>query len=321
MLILGLIAVGAVASETIINGTISNNTEPAIPILNESETPSNSDLNDSIITSNTNDTNTTLPEVPLVNNTNFGNASLPNINTSANTTSQPIEVNDTESNATLPNPPSQNQTSNNTAPEQIESIAQEPSINDTEDQINITEPIVNNSEILNKTNVTTPINNNQTVNATPGNATNQTMPSWNITHLAETINGKSINTAKVREYLALHNNFTDLNFTTIKDSQKETTTLKIGAVHDTIKGYNIEDKGYVIHLIGCQERSNACVFLINGITTQKLSPDNTKGAANTFQLNDKNNIKINSITYDYCDGRRFCDDHYEAYNIVSITTQ
>ena len=61
-------------------------------------------------------------------------------------------------------------------------------------------------------------------------------------------------------------------------------------------------------------------FRINGIPTKRIySLDiNDPDKQTTFSINNDYSIQIKSITFDYCDRKKFCDIYYEAYEVVEV---
>lgn len=129
---------------------------------------------------------------------------------------------------------------------------------------------------------------------------------------AEEIDGKSAKTKEINEYFKLQNNFSNIEYKTV--NKKQTEFLKVGAKNDNKKGYIMGDKIFAVHLVTCEKATKTCSFRINGVRTGKLSPD-TKSE---FNLNENHTLTIKNIKFNYCDGKRFCNMRYEAYDKVEV---
>ena len=97
--------------------------------------------------------------------------------------------------------------------------------------------------------------------------------------------------------------------------------LRIGNFDHELNGLILDTKKYVIDLAACDERTKGCILKINGVDTYKIYADNTNKEQNTFDINDDYVIKINSIIFDFCDNKRFCDTYFEAYDLVNVSIQ
>ena len=108
----------------------------------------------------------------------------------------------------------------------------------------------------------------------------------------------------------------------VLENKKETFTITTKqSNNEDKKGYRFNKKLYAIHLIACDTNTKSCAFRINGIPTGKLNPENHKEIKNPkteFSLDETHSITIKNIQWNYCDNRRFCDYHYEAYNKVEV---
>ena len=113
--------------------------------------------------------------------------------------------------------------------------------------------------------------------------------------------------------MSRNNHFQNLNFKPI--DEEYTTEIKEGYSYFDPKGYIINNKGYVIHLIKCVRELQGCYFRINGLSTGKLQ------AGDEYTLDETHSLHIESIEYDYCDNKRFCDYYYDAYDRVEIDVQ
>ena len=110
-------------------------------------------------------------------------------------------------------------------------------------------------------------------------------------------------------YFSIMHDFAGLEYVPIQNVQVQ---LKSRNVVDDLRGYEIGGKRYAIHLLACFPSDFSCAFRINGIPTRKLRE------GDSFALNDGYILKINKITIDECDGRRFCDIVYDSYDTVDI---
>ena len=89
---------------------------------------------------------------------------------------------------------------------------------------------------------------------------------------------------------------------------------------ENINGININNQGYIIDVAYCKKADNYCILKINGVSTDKLynSEINDSNKKTEFILNDDYTLRIKSIIFDYCDGKRFCDYHFDAYDVIEI---
>lgn len=122
------------------------------------------------------------------------------------------------------------------------------------------------------------------------------------------------------DYLKTYKNFSDIQYEKISKNSTVKTRLVVGAKEDTIQGFEMGYDRYVIHLILCNHNAKTCAFRINGVITGALSAISDENAVmpSKFDLDDNSTIEITSIQFDYCDGRRFCNVYYEAYDIVNL---
>ena len=123
------------------------------------------------------------------------------------------------------------------------------------------------------------------------------------------------------EYLKQRNNFSNLNFKRIID--KEDFILKVGARNDKLRGIEINQSRFVVDLISCNPHERYCAFRVNGVPTKKLFSvkdfGNNKTA--TFELDRNYILKINSISFDFCDNRRFCHLGADGYHVVDVSVE
>lgn len=139
--------------------------------------------------------------------------------------------------------------------------------------------------------------------------------------LATVINGQSIDDGYIRAYLGAYNYFSDIPYEVVLEGAAGEAVLAVGNQEDNIKGFEIEGKRYAIHLMACDYNLQRCSFRVNGVSTGGKHADrfDQNEAVATFDLDDSYRIKINSITFDYCDNKRFCNLHYEAYDVVNVS--
>lgn len=124
-----------------------------------------------------------------------------------------------------------------------------------------------------------------------------------------------------KDYLNRNKNFSNFKFSKIKKDER--IFLNIGAKIEKIKAFEVNKKNYVIDLISCDSYEKYCTFRINGIPTKKLhsSKDKRPNKKDTFDLDEDHFVKINSIEFDYCDGKRFCHLGYESYHKVEFSVE
>ncbi|MBI2548945.1 hypothetical protein HYW21_06355 [Candidatus Woesearchaeota archaeon] len=135
---------------------------------------------------------------------------------------------------------------------------------------------------------------------------------------ATTIHNQTMHTPSIREYFRVHQNFTNMMYKKFDSYDK--TSMKIGARLDTQRGYIIDKEKYVIDLLYCDRNTKACFFRINGVSTKRLYDPKQSNASkpSVFVLNEDVSLQIASITFNFCDHRRFCNMPFEAYDIVQV---
>lgn len=142
-----------------------------------------------------------------------------------------------------------------------------------------------------------------------------------LNNLASIVNGRSINAPETKAYLEANNYFTYINYDALVPNSRMDYVLSVGNRNDKIRGIEISGKRYVVDLIFCHWGTQTCAFKVNGVNTGGLHAftlgltDNTS----SFNIDTNHRIMVNSITFDYCDNARFCNLHYEAYDIVNLT--
>ena len=242
-----------------------------------------------------------------------------------------------------------NKTANLTVPIENASLPNQSAI--VNGTINITTPIdnnqpinetgnlslyitINNQTYINQTNITLI---NQSTNISEGlvetNSSNFTIINYsaiiienqsagNISRLAKLFNEDKVEFDKNfrDDYLSKRNNFSDLHFK--KVILKENARLIVGNREDNIKGFEVNNKSFAIDLIGCNSYSKYCAFRINGVPTKQMySIKDFPNRKISFDLDGQYVMKIDNITFDFCDNRRFCHLGYEGYNVVDISIE
>ena len=153
------------------------------------------------------------------------------------------------------------------------------------------------------------------------------------------------------KYLKIHGNFSNLEFRKIisenrgvrslsgmiKERQirnqlntdaavpeiKDEFVLKTGAKNENLKGYEIGGRKFAIHALSCSHRDKSCIFRINGVPTKSLKAgiETSNSEENSFQIDDNQYIKIQSVEIDQCDNKRFCNLAYEGYDVLHISIE
>lgn len=138
--------------------------------------------------------------------------------------------------------------------------------------------------------------------------------------LAQSAHGQSIESdSYIQEYLQQHNYFEDLQYTEIVDAA--TFTLEAGnAIVEDIQGVALDNQGYAIHLIICDEETQSCYFRINGVPTGKFiaKTDTSSDGIKVFEINDGYTIEIVNITFNDSGDKRFYDVYWDKKNIVEL---
>ncbi len=141
-----------------------------------------------------------------------------------------------------------------------------------------------------------------------------------VTHkkLAGTVNGVSINSPYIKEYIQAFKNFSEINHEKVTDKP---FVMTVGAKNKLVKGFEINNELYFIHLIYCDRYTDSCAFRVNGVPTNALYNSKVKdrqGKQLFFNLNKEYRMIIESIQFDYCDNRRFCDLYFDTYDVVDV---
>ena len=141
--------------------------------------------------------------------------------------------------------------------------------------------------------------------------------------IASIVNGKLINNSLNYPYFQLYNNFSDVKFKRFVKAKEIIFAELSNSMQDNIKGLNIKDRGYVIHVLYCNKFENYCALTINGIPTGKFYSSQVEDLdkQTKFMLDNNYVLRIKSIVFDYCDGKRFCDYYFDAYDIVEIEVE
>jgi len=135
------------------------------------------------------------------------------------------------------------------------------------------------------------------------------------------VNGQRIDTPETQNYLKANNYFADINYDVLPLNGRKDYVLTTGNRQDNIRGIEIQGQKYAIDLVLCHWGTQTCAFKINGVNTPALHAYE-KGITDNISSYDINNlyeIKVNSISFGQCDNRRFCNLHYEAYDVVNMT--
>lgn len=116
-------------------------------------------------------------------------------------------------------------------------------------------------------------------------------------------------------YLERNNNFDDLEYVVVQED-KHPVRLMIGNRQDDLKGLLVNDKRFVVQLMACDWMDHVCGFRINGVPTGAMKAN--EGAASEFLLDQDYKLVLRDAQFDFCDNRRFCNLHFEAYDIVDV---
>ncbi len=126
----------------------------------------------------------------------------------------------------------------------------------------------------------------------------------------------------VKQYLNWHGNFSQLNFKKIS-SDNENIIFSMGNKINDLKGIQINQSNFAIHLVYCDEFEKFCKFRINGVPTTKIYPPEMTGIGknNSFEFEENYILKINSIKFNQCDTHRFCNLGFEGYHLVNVSVE
>ena len=123
------------------------------------------------------------------------------------------------------------------------------------------------------------------------------------------------------KYLNDNKNFSNINFKKIVN--RDDSTFTVGARNDNIKGFEVDNQSYAVHLLYCISHKRYCTFRINGVPTKKLFSfqDFGNNKKHSFDLDENYILKINSVKFDYCDDRAFCHLGMEGYHVVNVSVE
>jgi len=123
------------------------------------------------------------------------------------------------------------------------------------------------------------------------------------------------------KYLNNHKNFSNINFKKVVD--RDDNTFTVGSRNDNIKGFDINNQSYAIHLLYCEPQGRYCAFRINGVPAARLHSflevENSK--ITFFDIDEDYVLKVNSIKFNQCDNKRFCHLGYEGYHVVDVSIE
>jgi hypothetical protein len=138
---------------------------------------------------------------------------------------------------------------------------------------------------------------------------------------ASIINNESTDTPYIREYFGLYENFSDVNYL---DLDKEKRRFGVERVKQLIirdndfskdkLGFVVNNTKFVVHMIVCNKERNFCALRVNGVLI-KVS------ANSEIPLTEDYTLKVDSIDYGFCDHRRFCNRHYDAYDRILMSLE
>ena len=97
--------------------------------------------------------------------------------------------------------------------------------------------------------------------------------------------------------------------------------LASGNSDHELKGLIIGNKKYAFELIACDEKTKGCIFNVNGIQSDMIYLSHDGKSSDSFSLNDEYEFRIESIVFNFCDHKRFCDTYFEAYDWVNISIE
>lgn len=82
---------------------------------------------------------------------------------------------------------------------------------------------------------------------------------------------------------------------------------------DRVLDITIGEKNYVFRETFCTKQYSKCFIYIDGKKTGLL------GVSETYEIDDNFYIKVDSITFDYCNEQFFCDYPFDAYDILNFS--
>lgn len=123
----------------------------------------------------------------------------------------------------------------------------------------------------------------------------------------------------IASYKQTYQDFANVNYEAITPGTRKDLQLREGNIPEKIEGVQVAQEKIAIHLIVCDISTKSCAFRINGEATGLLYEDTTSDKPNAIAVNQDYLLKLNSITFDFCDNRRFCGSHYQAYDVVDVS--
>lgn len=87
-----------------------------------------------------------------------------------------------------------------------------------------------------------------------------------------------------------------------------------GPSSEHIKTYTLGSRSYTLELVLCDEGQQRCVFNLYGEYPYKNIAINEQ-----FNLGQDYYLILNSIVFDFCDDRRFCDIYNDVYDIANFS--
>ncbi len=142
--------------------------------------------------------------------------------------------------------------------------------------------------------------------------------------LAKVFNEDKLNydRAYAQEYLELRHNFSDKPYKNIT-ADREDFTLSMRNRLDDVRGLNINNSKFAVHVVYCDQFEKFCKFRVNGVLAPRLYFNDVVdvGKLHDFDLDGKYALKVNSAKFDQCDNQRFCHFGYEGYDLVDVTLE
>jgi hypothetical protein len=127
------------------------------------------------------------------------------------------------------------------------------------------------------------------------------------------------NNAVVDAYVKTHEEFEGVNYAVLSQDTQTRLQLRAGNLPEELKGVQTATERYALQLMMCDRQSQSCSFRVNGKSTGELYAHPGVNHANAVALDEKFILKIDKITFDFCDNRRFCDSNFQAYDLVDTS--
>lgn len=123
----------------------------------------------------------------------------------------------------------------------------------------------------------------------------------------------------LQKYMEVYKDLSEVQYESISPGQRSDLQLRAGNIEEEIKGIQDGSEQIAVHLITCDPETRSCAFRVNGQATKALYEKEDLLKPNAVTISPNYVLKINSIRFNYCDDRRFCASHFQAYDIADVS--